>query len=290
MLIKSAAFTRTAVGTGIALIALTAVAGCGGAKGTGTAGAAGAPTHVDLSPVAAIQAMLTKASGSDNSVSVRGTVTFAKQQATMTAQERFGSDFGMQMDLSVAGQDVSVVFDGKTMYMKDQQLASLLNGKQWLSMSLADAGSAGAALSSEMQGFESQNPVEQFQAMLASDDLKDVGSESVDGVQAEHYSGTVNPATSLSDPAVTKNLTPAEITSLKSMFKATGVTSEHLDVWVASSGLPVEMKQTTTTAIGNTNADLHFSQWGAPVTITVPPAGEVTDLSSMLGKLGSTSS
>jgi hypothetical protein len=68
------------------------------------------------------------------------------------------------------------------------------------------------------------------------------------------------------------------------------VTTETIDLWVASDGLPVRVSVSSNSANGAVKADMHLSDWGKPVTITAPPANQVGDISSMLGDLTSTGS
>ncbi|WP_370354405.1 hypothetical protein [Catenulispora sp. EB89] len=50
----------------------------------------------------------------------------------------------------------------------------------------------------------------------------------------------------------------------------------HVDVWLDASGLPVEIVfQSAADKQSPGRTELHFSQWGRPVTITPPPADQV---------------
>lgn len=56
----------------------------------------------------------------------------------------------------------------------------------------------------------------------------------------------------------------------------TGAAPGHLDVWLNSVGLPIEIVfQSSRDAQPPAHAELHFSQWGRPVTITAPPKDQV---------------
>jgi hypothetical protein len=55
-----------------------------------------------------------------------------------------------------------------------------------------------------------------------------------------------------------------------------GDTIGHVDVWLDASGLPVEIVfQSTAGKQPPGRTELHFSQWGRPVTITPPPTDQV---------------
>ena len=55
-----------------------------------------------------------------------------------------------------------------------------------------------------------------------------------------------------------------------------------MDVWVGSSGLPVEMKYSAKTAQGTSVGDMFMSDWGAPVSVGAPPASEVYNMTNQL--------
>ena len=275
---------------GAAAIGLAAVAGCTSSGGSGNAGgsANGGSSAVQLSPVAYIKAALTKASN-DKTVHVKGTINSDGISGTMDAQEQFSPDLEMSMTMSSPQFNISEIMVGDTIYMKMPQLSSMLGGKPWAEFKLsAMDGSLGSTFQSLLDSAKNTDPTQQLQPLLASGDVHKVGTETVDGVQADHYSGTVDPATAFDSSAAAKNLTPDQIAQLKSLMKSGGVTSESIDVWVASTGLPVRESITATASSGAFKMDMHMSDWGKPVSISAPPADQVTDISSMMGS-GSTS-
>ena len=270
-----------------AAVALAAAAGCTSAAKSsgGSTGSGGNP--VQLSPVAEIQAALSKASG-DKTVHVTGTISSAAVTGTIDAQEQFGDQIKMSVNMAMGGTTISEVWIGDTLYMKIPQLSSELGGKPWAKLSLSSMGTLGSTFQSLIDSAKNTDPSAQLQPLLASGDIHKVGTETVDGVQAAHYSGTVDPATAFDGSQAAKNLTAAQIAQLKSLMKAGGVTKETIDVWVASDGLPVRETVSMNTSAGATKVDMHLSGWGKPITVTAPPADQVSDLASMMGGLGST--
>jgi hypothetical protein len=302
MFMKNSAFTKTAICTGVAVAALTAVAGCNSSKastagriagaastastastaGTSTSSAAAAP--VKLAPAAAIQVILGKASSGNQSVTVTGTSTSKSGNSQFTGQEQFGSDYAMQVNETSNGASTSVILTGNAFYIKSPAMASLTGGKPWAELDLSGTGTVNSAFEGALQSMRSEDPTQQLQAMLASDDLTDVGPATVNGVQTEEYSGTIDPATAFSSSATAKYLTQAQIQSMQSALKAAGITSEQLEVWVGPNSLPAEVKVTTDSSVlGTTTSDMFFTNWGAAVTVTPPPASQVSPLSSLLG-------
>jgi hypothetical protein len=286
---------RIGLTAGAAAIGLAAIAGCTSSGGSGNAGGSatggnGGSGAVQLSPAAFIKAALTKASN-DKTVHVKGTITSDGVNGTMDAQEQFSPSLAMSVTMNTSQFDISEILVGDTIYMKMPQLSSMLGGKPWAEFKLSAAGgSLGSTLQSLLDSTKNTDPTQQLQPLLASGDVHKVGTETVDGVQADHYSGTVDPATAFDSSAAAKNLTPDQIAQLKSLMKSSGITSETIDVWIATSdSLPVrESVSSSTSKSGAFKVDMHMSDWGKPVSITAPPADQVTDISSMMGS-GSTS-
>jgi hypothetical protein len=208
----------------------------------------------------------------------------------MDAQEQFSPSLEMSMTMNSPQFDISEVMVGDTIYMKMPQLSSMLGGKPWAEFKLsAMGGSLGSTFQSLLDSAKNTDPTQQLQPLLASGDLHKVGTETVDGAQADHYAGTVDPATAFDSSAAAKNLTPDQIAQLKSLMKSSGVTSETIDVWVATSdNLPIRVAVSSSTSKGAFKVDMHMSDWGKPVSVSAPPADQVTDISSMMGS-GSTS-
>ncbi len=273
-----------------AALGLAAIAGCTSSGGSGNASgsATGGSNAVQLSPAAFIKDALTKASN-DKTVRVNATMTSGAFSGTLSGQEQF-DPLALSMTMNMSSIDMSEILVGDTIYVKMPQLSSMLGGKAWAKMNLSSMGSLGSSFQSLLDSAKNSDPTQQLQPLLASGDLHKVGTETVDGVQAEHYAGTVDPATAFDSSQAAKNLTPAQVAQLKSLMKDSGITTETIDVWVASSGLPVREMVSSNTSQGAFKMDMHLSDWGAPVSISAPPADPVPDLSWMMGGAGSSSS
>jgi hypothetical protein len=280
---------RIGLMAGGAAVTLAAITACtssaaGPAAGTGTGGGT-----LRLAPVAEIQAVLSKAS-SDKTVHIAGTIASSGFTGTMDGRGQFGDNARMSVNMTMAGTTISEIWVGETLYLKMPALAEELGGKPWAKLDLSSMGPLGSTFKSLIDSAKNTDPAEQLRPLLASGDVHKVGTETVDGVRATHYSGTVDPATAFDSTQAAKNLTPAQIAQLKSLLKSGGVRNETIDVWVASDGLPVRETISVDTSSGAARTDLHLSDWGKPVTVTAPPADQVGDLSSMMSGLGGTSS
>lgn len=100
---------------------------------------------------------------------------------------------------------------------------------------------------SPVLGLLKSDPAALVKELLAKGKFAQTGTGTADGVAATHFTGDL-----------------------------AGDATGHVDVWLNASGLPVEIVfQTTAAKQSPARTELHFSQWGKPVTITPPPADQV---------------
>jgi hypothetical protein len=116
---------------------------------------------------------------------------------------------------------------------------------------------------------EQMDPLASVKAMKnAVRDVKFVGAEQVDGVDADHYTVTVD--------------TTKMVKSMKQKPVAGMPDTLTYEMWLDSEDLLRRMQF----ELSGLTVDMSMSEWGEPVKITAPPAGKVMDAS----KLGSQAS
>lgn len=280
---------RIGIGAGITALAAMAVAGCssssGGSGGSGlpgaNTGALGNGSAISLVADAMNQATKAGTVKIDATMQMSGTTP---ETMHMTGQEQYSPQLAMSVTTDLSGQSISEVLIGTTVYMKMPQLSSMTNGKPWAKIDLSKA-SATSSLSSLLTSAKSNNPTTQLSALLASGAVTEVGKETVDGQQATHYHGTLDASQVLALGSKDAHLTADQISTLKSEFQTSKLTSETVDLWVGSGNLPVEIKvvaKMDADGMTGMTMDMHMSDWGAPANIGAPPAGQVYDLTSEL--------
>jgi LppX_LprAFG lipoprotein len=179
---------------------------------------------------------------------------------------------------SGANQPATIVFTGGVMYMKMPFLSSeLANGKPWVKFDLRTAAkSAGIDLGS----FGAVDPKQGLQQLLASGDAKKVGTETIDGVETTHYHAAI-------DPSRVANVPAPQRRKLRQILKGMNG-SAPVDVWIDGDGRVRRETMSFDYGAGLQNAQasvtMDFTDFGAPVDVTVPAADEVTDLSSLVGQ------
>jgi len=190
----------------------------------------------------------------------------AAQTQTMTGQARFGDD-GVEMQASSTGaQAMEMILLGKAMYMKSPDLGT---GDKWLKIDLSDPDSLFGMIG------KATDPEVMFKAMEAPKELELIGSEEVDGVEANHYRITLDPTQYLKAmefPAAMADMLPDELVT---------------EMWVDADDLPRKFTQTMQIpAVGGgkpttTTTEGTYSDFGTDVEIEEPPASQVTQQPGM---------
>lgn len=220
-------------------------------------------------PVEAAQfvAQATQATEKAQTVKLKESISLLGANVKVNGAMRFG---GNTIDASVTattpGGPVQVVVSDGDVYLKGLGLGK--PGKPWTK-------NAGAA--QQISGaLQQADPRKTLQMLSGVGTLRPVGKETVNGVPATHYSVTI-------DLAKAAKQQPQLAELIDALIKQ-GVKVEAEQLWVDSQQRPVRV--TTTMRVPNpldkgklmtTSQEADFIDWGKPVTITVPPASQVSD-------------
>lgn len=241
------------------------------------------------------------ASGSDF-VKMQGAFDNAANRARMTmdmsgAMSGFGGSGSTggagldQMFGDLFGEPIEMVVDGQTAYMRWAMFSQLTGAETpWISFS-APEGSAGSA---NPLGTATGDTYLQF-IRGAGEEVTEVGKETVDGVTTTHYSTTID-LKALAEQS--SDQIPADqrehLDQALAQFK--GTAELPVDVWIGDEDNQIRRLQMTmdfsqfggmdglTGAGAGKLGDvsmvmtIDFSDLGAPVDITVPPADQVTQV------------
>jgi hypothetical protein len=259
-----------------ALAGLVAVAGCG----------ANAPNlDTQATPLAATKVLAQSAQMADGVTSYAAdlVVDFADGQqgsghvqGTMLYQkDPLATDVNLSQ-VTYAGQSmpggVRVITQGDIAYVKLDVLKTLVGAtKPWIKLDLKQIGSAAGVNVDQLLGQAKQLDLQTTVALLtASKDVKQVGTESVGGVETTHYAGTfpVEEAVKLLDPA-TQDKLKGQLDNVKDM---------KFDVWMDSQALPRKIGLDGGAGTGTFKATMLFKAFNEPVSIDAPPATEVGEM------------
>ncbi|MCX4958738.1 hypothetical protein [Streptomyces virginiae] len=145
-------------------------------------------------------------------------------------------------------------------------LAKPRDGKSWMSMDLAKDGKPGVRLNDD--------PAEYLAMLLGQEKLTHVGTEkTADGVDAEHYKGSLAAADLLKADESTKVMEEANRTYLHEAVKH--ITTFEVDLWIGKDGYPVRAETVSTDGVGTTKTTAKFSDFGKAAPVQAPPAEQV---------------
>ncbi|MGX1132471.1 hypothetical protein RKD49_004661 [Streptomyces glaucescens] len=191
-----------------------------------------------------------------------------------------------------APEQVRMIWQDDVMYMDmGAESAKDMDGKRWMKLDLGAAAEASGdeELTKQMtSGLENmnQNPAEQLAMLMESPNLKHVGGEKVDGVETEHYKGTLTVKEMMESNESLDVLKPKEREQLLKNIEKSGIKGYDTEVWVNEDDLPVRMDVTMESPQGDVDMSMKFSDYGAKAEVELPPADETFDLFQMFKELG----
>ncbi|MGW7367681.1 hypothetical protein ACWGI8_30735 [Streptomyces sp. NPDC054841] len=205
-------------------------------------------------------------------------------------------DFTMKGSMLKAGdpdapEQMRMVWLDNVMYMDmGAKNAAQMDGKRWMKMDLKAAAEASGdkALQQQMTGSlenMNQDPAQQLALLLGSPSVKHVGAEKVDGVQTQHYKGTLTFEEMVKANKSLDVLSEKERKDLVANVKKAGIKGYDTEVWVNEDNYPVKMVVGMKMPQGTVHMTANYSDYGAKATVQAPPAKDTLDLFKMLKDL-----
>jgi hypothetical protein len=199
-------------------------------------------------------------------------------------------DFGQnaaQLSLNITGGPAPIteqaIYLNKTIYLNlGDAIGQILPGKSWISLDLGQLTQGGAGGSLDKSGSLSGDPAAVLHALGQNgDQATDLGSSTVNGVTVEGYAVHVDPAAIKADLA-RENLPDWFQQAVKSVSNP----NANYKVYVDGSGqlarVTTDVSETVSGVAITEDSTMDFTHYGAAVTITAPPAGQVGTFQSFL--------
>jgi hypothetical protein len=298
---------------GVSLTAVAVIAGVAGCQdGDGGGKAAEAPAKTQPKPelqshdavTKVIQAAYRKTSAA-KSAKLKMTMTMPTGLAGGGTMEMTGvqgwnpgvMDITMKGSMLKAGdpgapERMRMIMIDNVMYMDmGAERAAAMDGKRWMKLDMGAAAKSGdAELRKPMNGSlgqMNQDPAKQLALLLESPNLKHVGAERVNGVETQHYRGTLSVEQMLdANPAKSAVLSEKERKELVAKVEAAGMKGYDTEVWVDANGYPSRMVVGMTMAVGTLQVRADYTDYSATTSVQAPPAKDTFDLAEMMGGLG----
>jgi hypothetical protein len=214
-------------------------------------------------------------------------------------QGRMTIDLGNLAELSegvLVDRPMEVVFDGLVYYMRFPGGLMELGGlaDKWLKIDLAKLDAeTGVDLGALQQA--NQNPAQLLQFLRGtSDDIDELGRESVRGVETSHYRATVD-----LDEAAEQGADLGEFSDemreqleaeIERMKLQTGLETVPMDVWLDENDFVRRLRIQLTFPVEGEQAGIDmkvdFFDFGVDVRVDPPPANETLDITALAGRGG----
>ena len=203
---------------------------------------------------------------------------------------------------------VTLISDGTDVYVNVPALSSLTGGKTWLEASIASL----ASMSGVSTGSSSLSALTDPSSVLGllgslGGTVTRVGTVQLDGVQTTEYQTTISVASIASELDHRGHLSTSESAAASALEKL-GVPTIPVTAWVGSDGLlrqvslSVDLSHATPGslfgALGSSssgssvmgsasevNITVGLSDYGQPVSVTVPPASDTTNLNAIISSV-----
>lgn len=189
---------------------------------------------------------------------------------------------------SAGGPDkMRMIMRDDIMYMDmGEKQAAQMDGKRWIKMDLAglakESGDASLQQLTQGMGGSNQDPAQQLAILLESPGIKHVGPEKVEGVDTEHYKGSVSMDEVLTNEKSFKGMTAEQRKSFTETLEKSGVKGYDTELWVDKDGYPAKMIVDMEMPQGAMKLTAFYSDYGTQAAVEAPPAGETVDFMEMM--------
>jgi hypothetical protein len=279
----------------IGIAAIAVVAGCGspgnggnsagssqpGNAGSNQAGNAGSATASGMSASRALSlaaAQAQKVSSftatmnivSHGSLAMHMTGTLQERvRPTVLAHQVFAIHGGS--GLAVPGS-MQTLLTGRAVYLNMSTL-SRMAGKPWVKIPFSSLKkSMGVDLAPLIHQLQGNNPLAEAQMLPAATNVRRVGSQTIDGVPATEYSGSLDVGKAMTrlDPSLRKLVGTA--------LSSTGIRTAHFRVWVDGQHQVRKLVETEGGTSYQVTSTIVITSINQPVHIHVPPASQVASM------------
>ncbi len=267
----------------LALFALTLLSGCGGVdasliatavRNTEEAGGAEVAFQMEMQLPGVDEPVVMTGSGVEDASHRRGQLSF-----DMSALARVAGAGALCSDSC----EMEAVMDGHSIYMHSALFSAGLGGKDWLKLDLDRFGDSLGIPMGEPR-MATQSPSEGLRMMRGvSGDVTDEGREQVRGVDATHYSATVDLRRSVE--ALPESQREAARRGMERIITATGQEELPFDVWIDDDDRVRRFEMEQTMKRGGVELKAHvtmeYVRFGVPVEIDLPDDDEVFDMTDL---------
>ncbi|MEU3605001.1 hypothetical protein AB0E83_06030 [Streptomyces sp. NPDC035033] len=285
---------------GVALTAAALTAGLAACGDKGAATKAGDPADVTQALTAAYEkTSAAKAAKVKMTMKMEGTGpdTGTMEMSGVQGWDPAFMDYTVKGSMLSAGdpdapEQMRMVMLDNVIYMDmGEKQAAEMDGKRWMKLDLKAAAEASGDKNVQKQMTGSldqmnQDPAQQLALLLDSPDLKHVGAEKVNGMETQHYKGTLTFEQMLKANKASELLSKEDHDKLVENMKKSKLKGYDTEVWVNEDGYPARMDIAMKMPEGSIEIRADYSDYGTKATVQAPPAEDTADLFKMLEEAG----
>ncbi|MGI5127168.1 hypothetical protein ACQEVB_10190 [Pseudonocardia sp. CA-107938] len=249
--------------------AALALAGCGGSTAGTAAPAPGAAAPAPVAQITTIDQLsdaISKSTQGKTSASMSMNMSVGGQSITGEGAYAInGSDVKMQLTLTVPQMGaMEMRLIDRVMYVKNSQ-----PNAKWLKMPVDPNDPRTAQFSQIIDQVDVTKQFDQFKSIST---MKGKAEEPVDGAPATRYDIAVDMS-----KAAAAATTPAEKEQIEQLQQS-GVQNVDMQLWLDQANLPIQYKTAISAQGQAVTVLVKLKNWGEPVTVTAPPADQITEL------------
>ncbi len=274
------------------LVVLAGATACGQAQVNHTSGPPASTGSTAPKPGVELAASATRTSHAKSariamrmrmSVPPSGTPLTATATGVVGFRDR-SVDLGLHMAVPGAGTiRMREIMVWPVIYMRSPLFTAALHGKQWMKLDMAKLERANGVNLNALTSTGSNDPTEMLQALEnESDSLKNLGGATVRGVPTVHYRAVIDLAKAAQNaPAAVRAAVKKSDARLIEML---GTDRMPMDVWIGQDKLVRRIAYRMAIPVAATGATMDMDvrldifDFGVPVHVTAPPAGQVAEL------------
>ena len=248
------------LGASMAAFALLLPAGCGGG-GSATAESADLTKANFASEVSTAQ-IKARTAHLEADISAQG------QQVSMAGDVDMTKDdvaFDLALTGGPLGQGTQFILVDRVIYLK---MPTLTHNDKFIKIDTGSSGNPMAHMFDQM--LNQLNPTQAFKAFDAITGLQKHGTQEIDGVETTKYTVTVDTQKALQAQGMAGRVPAGQLPK-----------TIQYDVWVDADHLVRRLVMT----MPGSSVDMTLSQWGEPVHISAPPAGQTTDMGGLMQQM-----
>ncbi|MBB0243486.1 hypothetical protein [Streptomyces alkaliphilus] len=176
------------------------------------------------------------------------------------------------------------------LYMGGPMFEAELDGASWVKMDLEAAAAEGndAELEQMLAQLDqaermAQSPAEQMGLLLQTPSLEHQGTEEIEGVTADLYTGTLTMDELLEADPSTGVLTEEELEEMRAELAAAGTETVDLSIWVDENDFPVRIDMEMIAEGMNVLNSTVYKDYGVALDFDHPAEADVVDFGRMTG-------